>query len=189
MIGTNGNEGSLLGANPKVDSIAGDQEDWSRLRTLYGKQAESDIDFARVLFRDLYFAAPARWIAVHKGNTTSAYLYRFDYVMSLLRSRRIGADHGSEVPFVFSTWTTDRLSDADRQMTAMVHSCWVAFAKTGTPVCIGAPAWPAYRADTDLLMNFSDPTSIRKPENSAVLDALQVRLGGTAATPSRPINE
>jgi para-nitrobenzyl esterase len=175
MIGTNGNEASLLGPNPTVESFAGGHEDWSGLRALYGKQAESDTDFARLLFRDLYFAAPARWIAAHKGGKTAAYLYRFDYVMSLLRSRRIGADHASEIPFVFSTWSTDRLSDLDRQMTDMMHGCWVAFAKSGTPVCSGAPAWTAYRADTDMLMNFADTTSIRKPENSAALDALQLR--------------
>jgi para-nitrobenzyl esterase len=186
MIGTNGNEASLLGPNPTVASIAGADEDWSGLRTLYGGQAESDIDFARLLFRDVHFAAPARWIAAHKGGKTDAYLYRFDYVMSLLRSRRIGADHGSEVPFVFSTWSTDRLSDVDRRMTDMMHSCWVTFAKTGTPVCTGAPAWTAYRADTDMLMNFADTTSIRKPENIAALDALQLRLSKAAAPRSRP---
>jgi para-nitrobenzyl esterase len=179
VIGTNGNEASLLGPNATVASVAGPHEDWSGLRTLYGKQAESDADFARVLFRDLYFSTPARWIAARKGSKTGAYLYRFDYVMSLLRSRRIGADHGSEIPFVFSTWSTDRLSDADRRMTTLVHSCWVAFARTGTPVCSGGPAWPPYRADTDMWMNFSEPTAVRKPENSAVLDALQRQLGST----------
>jgi para-nitrobenzyl esterase len=189
VIGTNGNEASLLGPNPTIAAVADAQEDWSGLRKIYGQQAESDIDFARAVFRDLYFATPARWIAAHKGRTTSAYLYRFDYVLSLLRSRRIGADHGSEVPFVFSTWSTDRLSDADRQMTAMVHSCWVTFAQTGTPACTGGPAWPPYHADADMLMNFADRTSIRKPENSAALDALQPRLGKTVATPSRPTNE
>lgn len=176
VIGTNGDEASLLGANPTIASVAGAPEDWSALRTLYGKQAELDIDFARVLFRDLNFAMPARWIAAHKGSKTGAYLYRFDYVLSLLRSRRVGASHGSEIPFVFSTWSTNRLSDADRQMTSMMHGCWVVFAKTGKPVCTGAPAWPAYHADTDMLMNFSDSVSIRKSDNPAVLDALASAL-------------
>jgi para-nitrobenzyl esterase len=93
--------------------------------------------------------------------------------MSLLRSRRIGADHGSEIPFVFTTWSTDRLSPTDRQVTTMLHGCWIAFAKMGTPACEGVPAWPAYRAESDLIMNFAEDAVVRQPPNRAVLDALQ----------------
>jgi hypothetical protein len=53
------------------------------------------------------------------------------------------------------------------------------------------PRWQFHRLRgiCRMLMNFSDSTSIRKPENTAVLDALQLRLGETATTPSRPIND
>jgi para-nitrobenzyl esterase len=184
MIGTNGNEGSLLGSDPKLDWAPGSTDDWIGLRALYGRQAESDGDFARLLFRDLNFAAPARWIAAHRSASAPTYLYRFDYVMSLLRSRRIGADHGSEVPFVFSTWTTDRLSDSDRHVTQLLHGCWIAFAKSGIPLCAGAPPWPAYRADTDLLMVFGEDATVRKSEDSAILDTLQRRLRADSEPPT-----
>jgi len=139
IIGTNGNEGSLLGPDPKIGAALSEATDseLSRLRSLYAGDAGDDGAFARLLFRDAHFAAPARWIAARAADAGRVYLYRFDYVMSLLRARRPGANHASEIPFVFDTWGTDALSLADRAMTELLHGCWIAFARTGTPSCTG----------------------------------------------------
>lgn len=173
IIGTNGNEASLLGANPNLDYFK--RADFPALRTLYGSQSESDADLARSVFRDMRFAMPARWIAGHRAGTAPAYLYRFEYVLSLLRSRRTGADHGSEIPYVFSSWGNYPLSETDHDVTAVMHACWIGFARTGVPDCKGGPAWPAYRPQTDLLMHFGDQPAVEKTPDGSVLDTLAER--------------
>jgi para-nitrobenzyl esterase len=170
IIGSNDNEGSLLGANPNLEDFKG--VDFAKLRTLYGSASESDTDLARSLFRDLRFATRARWIAAHRTGAAPTYLYRFSYVLSLLRARRAGADHGSEIPYVFSTWGTLPLSQADNEVTAVMHACWIGFARSGVPDCKGAAAWPAYRAQSDLLMHFGDQAAVEKTPDSSVLDTL-----------------
>jgi len=57
-----------------------------------------------------------------------------------------------------------------------MHSCWVAFAKTGAPACAAGPKWPTYSSDADQLMEFgvggdAVRTNLRKPE----LDAAEQR--------------
>jgi para-nitrobenzyl esterase len=170
VIGTNGNEGSLLGANPDLKYFDG--INLAALRTLYGTPSESDAEVARRLFRDSRFAIPARRIAGHRAGTAPAYLYRFDYVLSLLRARRTGADHGSEIPYVFSTWGVYPISETDHSVTDVMHSCWVAFARGGAPTCKGAPAWPAYQPQSDLLMHFRDQAVVEKTPDAAALDAI-----------------
>jgi para-nitrobenzyl esterase len=176
IIGSNGNEGSLLGADPKPsDALPGaTAAELAALRAQYGAEGRDDGAFARALFRDMHFAAPARWIAASPRGAPS-FLYRFDYVLSLLRSRRSGADHGSEVPYVFASWDTDLLSDSDRRVTDTLHGCWVAFAKTGTPSCAAVPHWPAYSSATDELVEFGEQAAVRT-SNAPVLNALQGRF-------------
>lgn len=47
-------------------------------------------------------------------------------------------------------------SRADEAMAREMHSYWVAFAKAGRPAPEGLPRWPAYRARSDWLMNFTE---------------------------------
>src|SRR5262249_46148819 len=140
IIGTNGNDGSLLPDDVTPDYALGDKlsgNDLTHLKKLYGEEARDDYQFARALFRDGFFAVPARWAAAHAS--APAFVYRFDYVMSLLRSRRSGANHGSEIPFVFETGPMGRLSPTDKAVGATLHSCWVTFASRGSPGCNGVP--------------------------------------------------
>ena len=126
-------------------------------------------------FRDGYFASPARLVAAHDA---PSYLYRFSYVMSLLQVRRPSATHGSEIPFVFESFTTPRLSDVDRRVQTMMHGCWVAFAKTGKPECPGAPAWPAYERASDQWMVLDSTPRVEKIPEGVVMDLLRATLDG-----------
>jgi para-nitrobenzyl esterase len=176
VIGSNGNEGSLLGDQPDTKRWIEDglmtSEQVAALRLLYGQRTPDEATFTRQLFRDAFFAAPARWFAARQSSRAPSYVYRFDYVLSLLRTRRTGADHGSEVPYVFATWNTPRLSTGDLHVTTAMHGCWVSFATTGTPVCPGAPAWPAYSAAKDESMRFADPIAVAPIDDAPMLDRL-----------------
>ena len=58
-------------------------------------------------------------------------------------------DSWAKIPFAGAI-----LTDADRAETAVVHGCWVAFAKTGIPTCPGGVEWPRYNGADDTVMYF-----------------------------------
>jgi len=180
IIGTNSEEGSLLGLDPHADAIfpkltAGDMD---RLRAVYGSQGVDDENLARLVFRDGYFASEARWIAARvSAKGSPAYLYRFDYVLSVLQKRRGGAFHGSEIPFVFANLPEISVSDDDMRVEQALHECWAMFARTGKPLCDKAGDWPAFGPTGDgKWMVFDAHSSARPLENVAALDLLQCRL-------------
>ncbi len=168
IIGTNSNEGSLLRPAAATKLLADlPPANAAAARAYYGPAAKDDYALARRLFRDAVFTAPARWIARQTSATQPAYRYHFDYVASYFRGKSDGVNHGFEIPFVFDSWKHIRgasfiLSDQDRAQTALVHGCWVSFAKTGKPACAGAPDWPADATDKDVLLDFTLPGAIVK---------------------------
>jgi len=182
IIGTNSNEGSLLRptAAPKLladlppAAVVG-------ARAYYGAAATDDYALARRLFRDGAFTAPARWIARHVSASQPAYLYHFDYVAHYFRAKSDGVNHGFEVPFAFDSWkhiagASFILKDEDRAETAMVHSCWVSFAKTSQPTCTGAVEWPKYSAEKDALLDFTLPMAVVKTGfEKPMLDRLEAK--------------
>lgn len=169
IIGTNSEEGSLLGAVTHSPASIWDHAltatDLTAIRAAYGDAAKDDSAFAEELFRDGYFTGPARLIARH----TNAWLYRFSYVLTPLQSQRSGAWHGSEVPFVFERWPIDDLNADDRRVEQAVHGDWIAFAKTGNP------GWAPLKA-SNKEMRFDAHPSPRAPEDQPALDLLDARL-------------
>ena len=188
IIGTNNNEGSLIAADTPEAEVVPElsSSDLAALKSLYRAAntasavshpaSAGDSPVAPLLFRDAHFSMPARWIAAREAAGAPAYLYRFDYVASFLRNRRTGANHGSEIPFVFATWPDFRLTDADRHMTRTLHGCWVAFAKIGKPVCPDAPPWPAFSVGSDIWMEFGEPVTPQPVSATPILNFLQSRL-------------
>ena len=179
VIGTNSEEGSLLGPDARTAGLFPkvSDDDLSRLARIYGSQASSDAALARLEFRDGYFAGEARWIAAKLASTrTPVYLYRFEYVLAALQLRRAGAHHGSEVPFVFDHLPpVRRVDDNDTRLVHALHDCWVAFARTGKPACAEAPAWPQFGQDEQWMV-FDVHPAARPVEGREALDLLQCRL-------------
>jgi len=182
IIGTNSNEGSLVSADARAADMVSElsESDLATVKSLYGSRASSDAALAPLLFADAHFATPSRWIAAHEAAHAPVFLYRFDYVASFLIRHRTGANHGSEIPFVFATWPDSRLTEADQEMTRMLHGCWVAFAKAGTPLCPDAPTWPAYSSESDIWMRFGrggrQQTAPESVSDRPMLDFLRARV-------------
>jgi para-nitrobenzyl esterase len=178
IIGTNSEEGSLLGLEARSEGLFPklSSSDLTRLKTVYGEPASNDAALARLVFRDGYFASEARWIAskVSAGGSP-AYLYRFEYVLGALQARRAGAYHGSEIPFVFDRMPEVRVTDDDVRVEHALHNCWVAFARTGKPACDDAPDWPTF-VPGGKWMVFDAHPSARPVKEAAALDLLQCRL-------------
>lgn len=158
IIGSNSFEASLM----RSFSIPADQilaRATPDLRAVYKSDATTDDALAQTLFTDSVMGAPAHWVAGEASGGAPSWLYHFSYVPTLRRGSAPGAAHGSEIPYVFETGTSlaqrfgINLSDEDRAMEHLVHSCWVGFAKTGKPDCDGK-MWPAYTPSLDQTMEF-----------------------------------
>ncbi|MEJ0066765.1 MAG: carboxylesterase family protein [Caulobacteraceae bacterium] len=184
IIGSNSWEASLL---PATSYGAYADAAPPAVRAAYADEAGDPNKLAQSLFTDAVMAAPARWFAAQASKKAGAWLYEFSYVRVVRRGKIPGANHTSENPYVFDTQMivpnyASEIQDADRQVAAFMHSCWVSFAKIGKPVCgAGDPAWPAYRPGLDQLMKFDAPPTVvagyRKPQ----LDAQQAAQGAALA--------
>jgi para-nitrobenzyl esterase len=177
IIGSNSFEASLM----KPYAIPPDRV-IARLtpaaRTAYATDASSDQALAQAVFTDSVMGAPAHWIAARAAGGAPSWLYHFSYVLSTRRGAVPGASHGSEIPYVFATGSAlagrfgITLSDEDRAMEQLMHSCWVGFAKTGKPQCDGAD-WPAYTVAGDQLLEFGPKTGVVSGFRKAQYGALE----------------
>ena len=161
IIGSNEGEDSLMGSAGGAAILerlpAGSLE---TVRAVYG--GVDDKLLAKNLFRDSVMGAPAHWLAGKTAGGAPTYLYQFTYVPPTLKAFLPRAAHGQEVLFVFETLDkspipASTLSKEDFAFAHTVHTCWVTFAKTGTPSCPPAPEWPRYS-------QMSDPTMMLSPQ-------------------------
>jgi para-nitrobenzyl esterase len=191
MIGFNTDEGSLVASSKPSEVLAEfGSEELAKARVVYGAGAD-DRALARALFRDAFFAAPARWAARQAASSAHVFVYRFSYVRQRQRGRMPGAPHGSEIPYVFDSWAQAPggdgfLTSEERTEAAELHGCWVAFAKTGTPRCAGAPDWPAYRAEQDPIMELGVDTTISTRVDHAALDFAETHSLSEQSPSTRP---
>jgi para-nitrobenzyl esterase len=184
LIGWTDFDGSSLRGRSAEDVVANASDE---LLAAYASDGLSGADLGYQLYTDAHAGAPARWIARKAADGAPSYLYLFAYVRTANRGNVRGAAHGDEIPFVFDHWEKAlpqvTLSDEDRAATRVVHSCWVTFAKTGTPQCEGAPAWPRYTAARGELMELGASPRVRSHFRARQLDAQEAewRAGRDAA--------
>ncbi|HXQ46099.1 MAG TPA: carboxylesterase family protein, partial [Caulobacteraceae bacterium] len=173
IIGSNSWEASLLPAFTYAQYVTAASP---ALKAAYAGDASDDAKLAQTMFTDAMMGAPSRWIAAQQSHRAKAWLYEFSYVRVVRRGKIPGANHTSENPYVFDTQMiipnyASEITQEDRDHAAVMHSCWVAFAKTGVPTCSGAPAWPAYTPARDQLMEFGPTTEVRTHFRKTELDA------------------
>ena len=145
------------------------------VRAVY-KDAADDNALAREIFTDRIFGAPARWVAAEAASGKPAWLYHFSYVATRMRPGVKTAAHAAEIPYVFEYWgrrtPMSVVSDEDKAIAALMHACWVSFAKASAPKC-GSEPWPAYDARADKLMEFGASSGVRTNFRKTQFDAQQ----------------
>ena len=165
IIGTNSAE--FRGIRPSeagawgrsLDALTGAEHD--ALRAAYGGAEGYD----QHVVSDLVFNEPARHLArLHAANGYPTYLYRFDVVPGSDPEPGGGAVHASERPYVFDTLDTVGLpmGERDTRAAAAMADYWTTFAAAGNPNAAGRPAWPAFGAGRDRLLEFTHDGPVAK---------------------------
>lgn len=177
LIGWNDFDGSSLRYSPQ-EVI--DHTHPNVLRTYDTDKPEEDLAYE--IYTDLHSGAPARWVARQLEEGDPVYLYLYSYIVSWERGKVRGAKHAYELPHAFNTFEEQLddvfpflskflLDDEDRQMTHIMHQCWLSFVKTGVPRCPGAPDWPAYERESDQLMELNLKPKVLTGFRALQLDA------------------
>src|ERR1017187_2688900 len=95
---------------------------------------------------DLYFTAPARWLAQSmRTKKSKAYLYPSTFTFDSPGGIRWGAFHGSDLTLLFEYKGIPRNHSGDTLARAM-RQYWTQFAKTGDPNVPDQPNWLGYDA-------------------------------------------
>jgi para-nitrobenzyl esterase len=113
-------------------------------------------DILAAVVTDWFFGIPCLRVAEARGGNT--WVYRFDYPAPA-DNHQLGACHGAEVPFVFSTATREEvrplIGDTPAPAVAeTAHRVWVDFITTGDP------GWGAYDTTSRTTALIADGISI-----------------------------
>jgi len=175
IVGANSGEDSLM-SETRLAPAQVAQAATPAIRAAYADEAaKGDEALGREIYGDRIMVAPARWIAARAASGRPAWLYHFRYVGARFRPMGVTrAAHAAEIQYVFEYWgrrtPLSMVSDDDKAMAALMHGCWVAFARTGVPAC-GREPWPAYDPAKDLAMTFGPESGVRPHPRKRELDA------------------
>jgi len=131
-------------------------------------------DIASLLTTDVLFYCPTRYAAegVNLQNVASAYIYRFDQIMSFagwgdVNPYCVGhVCHGSELSYLFHSWAYDdsgfTVTEEEQLLADTMTIYWANFAKTGNPNTPVPPNpnsdfidWPKYNFTTDQIITMN----------------------------------
>ncbi len=118
-------------------------------------------DAADAVARDRGLAALYLWDRDRSGHAP-VHGYLWTHVEPGPNADGYKAFHSSEVPYVFGSFTPDRLfTDDDRKLSDEVESYWVNFVTTGDPNGAGLPEWPALTPDSKTILQIDTDTHSR----------------------------
>jgi para-nitrobenzyl esterase len=196
LIGTTSADLAITDSLPQENPLSFFGADSDRASALYNPNGTLQAsEILTTIGIDLAMHEPARFVAKQMtaaGNPV--WLYRFGYVAQSLRPEKMGADHASEQPYLFSTLDARYGKDVtakDREMAQMFHSYFANFAKSGDPNGEGLPIWSQYDPTKPDLMMFTlddgavmeaDPWKERLDLVELAVDtqSLANKLGGTS---------
>jgi len=117
---------------------------------------------------------PARYFAARANELGGqAWVYYFTRQRPGPGGEKLGAYHGTEIPYVFGMHDDWLPSEAvDHALTDAVMDYWVQFARTGDPNIPGRPEWPAYNAGNPMVMGLGDSIGAMQPPDARLCDML-----------------
>jgi para-nitrobenzyl esterase len=165
IIGANSRDIGFSFARNMSEVMAPFGADQDKAAAAYNPSNSTDVRaVGTTVAADRMMVEPARFIAQQvAASGQTAYQYRFSYVAVSMRKEWAGAPHATEIPFVFDTVKARyeaALDPADSAIAATTNAYWAAFAKTGDPNGGDRPHWPAYTAQTDMLLDFANTGAV-----------------------------
>jgi len=127
----------------------------------------------RALIDDYFFGEAARGYArMMSARRTPVWLYIFDHVAEADRARRRGANHASELAYLFGNLPANA-GPSDRETARLMGDYWVNFARTGDPNGAGLPRWPRHGTGDPLLLFGAEGVRTERGRNTTRLDAVE----------------
>ena len=175
LIGTNADEWYMYldenATRADLEKWIGDNAPQRAQALLAEVQGETDARRAIARLRTASdYLCPSRYFA-SKVNELGGrgWVYYFTRQRPGPGGEKIGAYHGTEIPYVFDMHDTWLPTEAvDRAVTEAVMDYWVQFARTGDPNLPGRPEWPLHTAENPMVMELGD--------NIAAMDAHDATL-------------
>lgn len=180
IMGFNSDEGSVFSFpmpveayHARVRSVYGEWAD--RLLGLYPASSPEEVYFAQSdIFRDGSFA----WGTYAWANLQSrtgkgrVYMYYFDQDSenTILRSKRGGASHVAEMPFIYGYDFGGKMTPVDTHILQIMSRYWINFTKTGTPNAEALPYWAEYEQGKNTVMVIHDGFYLDKIPNQPQMD-------------------
>lgn len=193
MIGATSADIGLSGARSIDDALAPFGASKDKALAAYDPEKKGVVkDVVWSVGMDKTMIEPSRLTAqLFTKQGLPAYEFRFSYVAPaaaaafenspMAQFMMKGAQHASEVPYVFDTVgnVMPGAAASDLATAKAMNTYWANFAKTGNPntpsLQTGVPQWPVYNAESDVILDFSQDGP------KAVPDPWRTRLDLTAA--------
>jgi len=133
------------------------------------------------LTSDLSFISESRTIArTHSSAGQKTFRYQFSRGTKRGFLQSLGAHHGAEISFVFQR-PIGRDDEHEMRVSRSMGRYWINLAASGDPNGKGLAVWPAYRADTEEMVDFGEDLSILKAHRNDRLDVIEKVLQATPA--------
>ncbi len=170
LIGSNSAELSEEAFAPLMMDFLRSQigaEGMAGLEQVYGRPP------APGLIDDYFFGEAARGYArIMSARGALARLYLFDHVAEADRANRRGANHASEIAYLFGNLPA-AAGASDHETARLMGDYWVNFARTGDPNGAGLPHWPRHGAGDPLLRFGASGAASEQTRNAERLDAVE----------------
>jgi para-nitrobenzyl esterase len=181
LIGTNSDEGSMFARPMPVEAYKAYERsvysEWAdSLLSLYPASNEQEVYFALSdIFRDGSFAwGTYAWANLQsKTGKGRVYMYYFDQDSenTIIRSRRGGASHVAEMPFVYGySFNGGKMTETERCMQQIMSRYWMNFTKTGNPNGEALPYWTLYEQGKPTVMIMREGFHLDKVQNQRQMD-------------------
>jgi len=117
---------------------------------------------------------PSRYLAARTTELGGrGWVYHFSRQRPGPGGEKLGAYHGTEIPYVFDThddWLPG--DNIDGALTDAVMDYWVHFARNGDPNLPSRPQWPVYDHQNPMVMELGDTIGIIKPNDAVLCEIL-----------------
>ena len=181
IIGTNSDEGSMFcrpisvsDYEKRIHEVYGSWAD--KVLSIYPAKTEEETYFAQSdIFRDGSFAwGTYAWANLQsKTGKGKVYMYYFDQDSenTIVRSRKGGASHVAEMPFIYGyKFGSGKMTETEQHMEQMMSRYWINFTKTGNPNGDSLPFWTTYQEGKPTVMIMKEGLHLGPVQNQKQMD-------------------